>query len=120
MGDGVLTGPVSRRCKRKAGGVAIDGEAVGRRLKSPSLLRRFCAVEAGLLEAQPAPGEAGGKDVEGDVGGIFLMMAEGGDGVFGGGQPVWVGGRADGGIADGCGVEAEKRMPAEAQIVESG
>jgi hypothetical protein len=46
------------------------------------------------------------------------MVAEGGDGIFGGGETVRVGGGADGGVAYGCGVEAEEGVLAEADIVE--
>ena len=77
-------------------------------------------MEAGLFEAEPAPGEASGEDVEGDVGGVFLMMAESGDGVFGGGEAMRVGRGADGGVADGGGIEAEEGAFAEADVVEGG
>ena len=91
-----------------AGGVAVGGVAVGGGLEVPAGFGGFGSVEAGELDAEPAPGEAGGEDVEGDVGGVLLVMAEGGDGVFGGGGAVGVGGGADGGVADGGGVEAEE------------
>ncbi len=77
-------------------------------------------MEAGLFEAKPAPGEAAGEDVEGDVGGVLLMMAEGGDGIFGGGLTVRVGDGADGGVADWRGVEAEESALAEMDVVERG
>ena len=120
VGDGVLAGPVGRGGEGDARGVAVDGEAVGGGLEAPALLGGFGAVEAGLFEAEPAPGEAAGEDVEGDVGGVLLMVAESGDGVFGGGEAVRVGGGADGGVADGCGVEAEEGALAEADVVEGG
>ena len=44
-------------------------------MEAPALLSGFGAVEAGLFEAEPAPGDAAGEDVEGDVGGVFLMVA---------------------------------------------
>ena len=48
------------------------------------------------------------------------MVAESGDGVFGGGLAVRVGGGADGGVADRGGVEAEEGVFAEAEVVEGG
>jgi hypothetical protein len=89
-------------------------------LEAPALFGGFGAVEAGLFEAEPAPGEAAGEDVEGDVGGVLLMVAEGGDGIFGGGLAVGVGGGADGGVADGGSVKAEEGLLAEAEVVEGG
>src|SRR5277367_5247824 len=107
VGDGVLAGPVWGGREGDAGGVAVDGVTVGGGLEAPALLGGFGAVEAGLFEAEPAPGEAAGEDIEGDVSGVLLVVAEGGDGVFGGGLAVRVGGGADGRVADGCGVQAE-------------
>ena len=78
----------------------------------------FAAMKAGLFEAEAAPGEPGGKDVEGDVGGVLLMMAERGDGVLGGGHAVRIGGGAYRRVADGRGVEAQQRPFAEPDIVE--
>jgi len=89
VGDGVLTAPVGGGREGDAGGVAVDRVAVGGGLETPALLGGLGAVEAGLFEAKPAPGEAAGEDVEGDVGGVFLVVAEGGDGIFRGGVAVW-------------------------------
>src|SRR5439155_10394499 len=116
--DGVLAAPVGGWRDGEAGGVAVDCVAVEGWLELPALFAGFAAVEAGLFEAEAAPGEAGGEDVEGDVGGVLLVVAESGDGVFGDGHTVRVGGGADGGVADGRGVEAQQRTLAEADVVE--
>src|SRR6202035_4068004 len=108
VGNGVLCGDVLCWSEGDAGGVAIDRVAVGRGLETPALFGRFGAVEAGFFEAEPAPGEAAGEDVEGDVRRVLLVMAEGGDGIFGGGESMRISGGTDGGVANGSGVKAEK------------
>ena len=77
-------------------------------------------MEAGGFDADGVEGEARGEDVVGDVGGVLLVVAEGGEWVFGCGEAMRVGGGADGGIADGGSVEAEERTLAEMDVVEDG
>ena len=98
----------------------VDGVAVGAGLEGPAMFVGLAAVEAGELDARDAVGEAAGEDVEGDVGGVFLVVAERGDGIFAGGLAMRVGGGADGGVADGRGVEAEERVGRELEVVEGG
>src|SRR5260221_13346311 len=74
--DRVLAAPVGGGCERDARGVAVDSVAVRGGLELPALLSGFASVEAGLFEAEAAPGEAGVEDVEGDVSGVILVMAE--------------------------------------------
>ena len=120
VADGVLGGPVGVGDPGEAGGDAIRGEAVGGGLEVPAGLSGFGSVEAGDFETEGALGEAGGEDVEGYMGGVLLVVAEGGDGVLGGGGAVGVGGGAEGGVADGGEVEAEEGCFGEAEVVQGG
>ena len=48
------------------------------------------------------------------------MMPECGNGIFGGGLPVGVGGGADGGVTDRRRIEGEQRVRRQAKVVEGG
>ena len=84
------------------------------------MLIGLAAVKAAGFETQPSAGEAGSENVGGNVRGIFLVMAESGDGVLQRGRAMWKGDGANGGIAHGRGIEAEQGVGTEGLIVEGG
>lgn len=116
LGVRVLRAPILRRLDGEARGPRIDGAGID----VPAGLIGLAAVKSAGLDTENSIGSAEGDDVSGDVSGILGVVAERGDGIFGCGNAVGIGGGSDGGIADGSGVEGKEAFLAEMEVVEGG
>src|SRR5215472_12880818 len=79
MRERVLGAPVSSGLNREAGGPGIDPAGID----VPAELVGLATVEAGGFQAKQLVGDSRGDYIVGDVGGIFEMVAERRQRIFG-------------------------------------